>query len=208
MGVMVVSAMLLTPAVTLAVGALLLNAYVVGRRVLERREASSSALEAPHFVVATLTGISLWIGIIAITAPMRIHFATVYAVALVLPLLVGWRTTADALRQCGRVLVQRGVAMSISERAWMALLMTIVVLHLFIVAKPETGYDAAAMHLQLPMLMAEHHRWAFDVTRYIWAAMPLGADWAFTVAYFVGGESAARFFNFCCAGWPAILLMT
>jgi len=206
MGVMVVSAMLLTPAVTLAVGALLLNAYVVGRRVLERREPSSSALEAPHFAVATLTGISLWIGIIAIAAPMRIHFATVYAVALVLPLLVGWRTTADALRLAGRVLVQRGAAMSISERVWMALLLTIVVLHFFIVAKPETGYDAAAMHLQLPMLMAERHRWAFDVTRYIWADMPLGADWAFTVAYFVGGEAAARLFNFCCAGLACYLL--
>ena len=41
----------------------------------------------------------------------------------------------------------------------MALLMTMVVLHLFVVAKPETGYDAVAMHLQVPLLMAEMHRW-------------------------------------------------
>ena len=47
----------------------------------------------------------------------------------------------------------------------MALLMTMVVLHLFVVTKPETGYDALAMHLQIPMLMAEAHRWPFDVTR-------------------------------------------
>jgi hypothetical protein len=37
------------------------------------------------------------------------------------------------------------------------------------------------------------------VSRYIWAVMPLGADWAFAGAYIMGGEGAARLLNFCFA---------
>jgi Dolichyl-phosphate-mannose-protein mannosyltransferase len=71
---------------------------------------------------------------------------------------------------------------------------------LFIVAKPEVGYDANAVHLQFARLFAEYHRWRFDVTRYAWAVMPLGADYAFAAAYMLGGESAARLLNFCFGG--------
>ena len=88
----------------------------------------------------------------------------------------------------------------------MVLLMVMVVLHLFVVAKPEMGYDAMAMHLQIPMLMAEAHRWPFDVSRYVWAVMPIGADWAFTAAYFLGREGAARLLNFCFAILASYLL--
>ena len=84
--------------------------------------------------------------------------------------------------------------------------MTMVVLHLFVVAKPETGYDALAMHLQAPLLIAEAHKWPFDVTRYVWAVMPMGADWAYTAAYLVGGEGAARFLNFCFGALACYLL--
>jgi hypothetical protein len=205
-GAIITASMLMTPAVTLVVGLQLLNAFVVGHRVLARVDRSGAIIHAPHFTVATLTGISLWIGLISVTAALKVHYATVYAAVLILPLLYWWRTAAAALGRVGRVLVQRGPVMSGSERAWTALLMTMVVLHLFVVAKPETGYDAVAMHLQIPLLMAEMHRWPFDVTRYAWAVMPMGADWAFTAAYFVGGEGAARLLNFCFAGLACLLL--
>jgi len=198
-GAILVAAMLLTPAVTLVVGLQLLNAFVLGHFVLVRARSPGAIADARHFAVATLLGVSLWIGLIAATSPLRVHYAPVYAAALILPLLFWWRTAAEALRYAGNVLVQRGPAMSASERCWTALLMTVVVLHLFVVAKPETGYDAVAMHLQIPLLMSESHKWPFDVTRYIWADMPLGADWAFTASYFVGGEGASRLLNFCFA---------
>jgi hypothetical protein len=205
-GAILVASALLTPAVTLVVGLQLLNAFVLGQRALARAISPSATANAPHFAVAILTGVCIWIGLISITAPLRVHYATVYAAALILPLLFWWRTAAEALRCAGRVLVQQGPAMSASERAWTALLTTMVVLHLFVVAKPEVGYDAVAMHLQIPLLMAEAHKWPFDVTRYIWAVMPMGADWAFTGAYFVGGEGAARFLNFCFAVLACYLL--
>src|SRR5207253_4137972 len=72
-----------------------------------------------------------------------------------------------------------------------------------IVAKPEVGYDANAVHLLFAQLIAEHHRWNFDVARYAWAAMPLGADWSFAAAYLLSGESATRLLNF---GFGAVAL--
>ena len=205
-GAILVASALLTPAVTLVVGLQLLSAFVFGDRVLARVKAQGTAPDAPHFAIATLTGICLWIGIIAATAPFKVHFVWVYSTALIMPLLFWWRTTVETLRGAGRMLVQRGPVLSALERSWTALLMTMVVLHLFVVAKPETGYDALAMHLQIPMLMAEAHRWPFDVTRYVWAVMPIGADWTFTVAYFMGGEGAARLLNFSFAVLACILL--
>jgi Dolichyl-phosphate-mannose-protein mannosyltransferase len=205
-GAIVVASMLLTPAVTLVVGLQLLNSFVLGQHVLARANPPGASAEPPRFAVATLTGIALWIGLMCATASLKVHYATVYAAALILPLLFWWRTAASALGRAGRLLVHRGPIASASERAWTALLMTMVMLHLFVVAKPETGYDAVAMHLQIPLLMADAHRWPFDVTRYIWAVMPLGADWAFTAANFVGGEGATRFLNFCFAGIAGYLL--
>ena len=205
-GAILVASALMTPAVTLVVACQLLNAFVIGDRVLARSQPEDATSGASHAAIATLTGVCIWIGITAVTAPLKVHFVSVYAAALILPLLYWRRTTAQALRAVGRTLVHRGPLPSASERAWMALLMTMVVLHLFVVAKPETGYDALAMHLQIPMLMAEAHRWPFDVTRYVWAVMPIGADWTFTAAYFFGGEGAARLLNFCFAVLASYLL--
>ena len=205
-GAILVASALMTPAVTLVVAFQLLNAFVIGDRLLARAQQEDATVDTSHVAIATLTGLCIWIGITAITAPLKIHFVSVYAVALIAPLLYWRRTTLLALRAVGRTLVYRGPLPAPSERAWTALLMTMVVLHLFVVAKPETGYDALAMHLQIPMLMAEAHRWPFDVTRYVWAVMPIGADWTFTAAYLLGGEGAARLLNFCFAVLAGYLL--
>jgi Dolichyl-phosphate-mannose-protein mannosyltransferase len=197
-GVLVASA-LLTPAVALVAGLQLLNAFVLGDRVLAYANAKDPTARTSDWAVTTLVGICLWIGVMAMVASLKVHYVAIYATALMLPLLVWWRTSGETLRRAGRALVQRGQLPSASERSWTVLLMTLVVLHLFVVAKPETGYDAMAMHLQVPMLMAETHAWPFDVTRYAWAVMPMGADWAFSAAYLMGGEGAARLLNFAFA---------
>jgi hypothetical protein len=196
-GAILAASALLTPAVSLLVAATLLNAYVVGERVLRGRAFARSP--GSHATISILVGVSFWIGVVSIAAPLRVHFSYVYATALIAPLLVYWRSTAKALQFAGRQLVTPGGDVGVTERCWIAILMTVVVLHLFLVAKPEAGYDAMAMHLQLAKLMAHGHSWPFDVSRYVWAVMPLGADWAFTGAYILGGEGAARLLNFCFA---------
>ena len=198
-GLFVASA-LLTPGIVIVVGLTLLNAHLVGTRLLawvRRDDTSSAALPAS---VTTLIGICAWIGVMSITASMKFHYAPVYVAALLAPLGVWWRQALSVLSSLRQAIVRPAAATRGTERAWIALLLTLLVLHLFIVAKPEVGYDANAMHLQFARMFAEYHRWRFDVTRYAWAVMPLGADYAFAAAYMLGGESAARLLNFCFGG--------
>jgi hypothetical protein len=198
-GLLVASA-LLTPGIVIVVGLILLNAHLVGVRLfawVRRDDNSSAALPAS---VTTLIGICAWIGVMSITASMKFHYAPVYVAALLVPLGVWWRQALSVLNSLRQALVRRAAATRGTERAWITLLLTLLVLHLFVVAKPEVGYDANAMHLQFARLFAEYHRWRFDVTRYAWAVMPLGADYAFGGAYMLGGESATRLLNFCFGG--------
>ena len=203
-GLLVASA-LLTPGIVFVVGLILLNAHLVGARLFAwvRRDDNTSA-ELPASVI-TLLGLGAWIGVMSITASMKFHYAPLYVAALLVPLGVWWRQALSVLSSLRQVLVRPGATTRGTERAWITLLLTVLVLHLFIVAKPEVGYDANAMHLQFARLFAEYHRWRFDVTRYAWAVMPLGADYAFGAAYMLGGESATRLLNFCFGGLSCLI---
>jgi Dolichyl-phosphate-mannose-protein mannosyltransferase len=203
-GLLVASA-LLTPGVVVVVGLILLNAHLVGAGLLawvRRDDNTSAALPAS---VTTLIGLCAWIGVMSITASMKFHYAPVYVAALLAPLGVWWRQALSVLNSLRQALVRPAAATRGTERAWITLLLTLLVLHLFIVAKPEVGYDANAMHLQFARLFAEYHRWRFDVARYAWAVMPLGTDYAFGAAYILGGESATRLLNFCFGGLSCLI---
>ncbi|MEP7207791.1 MAG: hypothetical protein ABI920_12690 [Casimicrobiaceae bacterium] len=198
-----VAAAMLTPGVVLTLALWLLGAMVLGRSVL--RGLGMVPDDEGMGVVAVLLGLLVWIAIIGATAAVRLHYAPVYGLALVLPLLTGWRDAVHVVALLARRWRTAADADGL-ERAWMALLATLVVLHLFVVAKPEAGYDANTVHLQVPLLLAEAHRFGFDVTRRAWAVMPLGADWAFGAAYLLAGEAGARLANLAFGGLAATLL--
>lgn len=60
---------------------------------------------------------------------------------------------------------------------------------------PDVGHDALAMHLNIPVRMLDTRLWRFDVTEYVWAVMPFGADWLYVPAYFLAGEQGVRLLN-------------
>jgi MFS family permease len=62
--------------------------------------------------------------------------------------------------------------------------------------KPEVSADGIAVHLVVPMHMAAHHSWHFDVAQISWAVMPMTAEWCFTTLYLLGGEFAAKLLPF------------
>jgi hypothetical protein len=192
-----VASALLTPGVVAAVGLQLLNAHLTGARLISWSDRGNSHAVALPASVTTLIGLCVWLGLMSITASMKVHYSPVYVAALLVPLGVWWRQTLSVLNTVRQALVRPAAVGRRTERAWIGLLLTVLVLHLFVVAKPEVGYDANSMHLQFARLFAEHHRWQFDVTRYAWAVMPLGADYAFSAAFILGGEYAARLLNLC-----------
>jgi hypothetical protein len=190
-----VASVLLTPGAVLLVALMLANAYLVGRAVLRWLASDTTGDRVVPWTVALLTGYSLWIGAMAATAGLKVHFLPVYVAALALP-LIHWRTELRVACVSLWQALSRPSLLGGTEVAWLALLTAVVLVHLFVVAKPEVGYDATAVHLQFAQLLANRHRWDFDVTRYAWADMPLGADLSFAAAYILGGEAAARTLNF------------
>jgi 4-amino-4-deoxy-L-arabinose transferase-like glycosyltransferase len=62
--------------------------------------------------------------------------------------------------------------------------------------KPEASADGLAMHLAIPANIAANHMLTFDPARYLWAVMPMGADFMYAIVYMLGGEMAARLLNF------------
>ena len=185
---------------------MLLSALILGEAIVSPATRSDPASAPAPAEISILAGLGLWIGLLSATASVEMHYAAVYAAAALLPFLAFPRRAAALFQRLGRTLVEPGPALAPTERGWVALLLTLLVLHLFVVAKPEAGYDAMAMHLQFCQLIAEHHRWNFDVERYAWSVMPLGADWAFASAYLLGGAAAARLVNLCFAAIAARLL--
>ena len=62
--------------------------------------------------------------------------------------------------------------------------------------KPEASADGLSMHLAIPANIAANHAMTFDPGRYVWAVMPMGADFTYSIVYLLGGEMASRLLNF------------
>jgi len=187
------------------VALMVVNATVVGLSFLAWAGNSDvRALTARGLAMPTAIGMALWVGLMAATSALPVHLPLVYAALLVLPLVALPATSGAIVSHVRRWYAS--ARWDASERWWIGALALVAVVHLFIVAKPEIGYDAIAMHLQFAELVARQRQWHHDVTRFVWAVMPLGADHAFAAAYLLGGESAARLFNLA-AGALALTLL-
>jgi hypothetical protein len=197
--VFAVALALLLPAAVLTTAWILFDAWLIGSVAL--RAAARDAAEADP-ALCVLAGLAIVIGLVAAAATLPVHYAGVYAAVLALPLgLLPIRLTALTTRLAR---VADDPAWTPAERLWLGVLASVVVLHVFIVAKPEVGYDAQTMHLQFARMLATHHAWTFDIERYAWAVMPLGADWTFALGYVLGGEACARALNLAfgvLGGW-------
>ena len=202
--VITVAAALLSPGVVATVALWLLSVTVLGRAVLRGLQLDTA--EAGIGIVAVLIGVVLWIGVIGATASLRIHFTPLYTIALLAPLAWSRGEAAAIVISVWRRWHAEATRAGTFDILWTALLGTVTILHVFIVAKPEAGYDANTMHLQVPLLLAHGHRFAFDVGRYAWAVMPLGADWAFGAAYLLAGEAGARLVNLCFGALACALI--
>ncbi|HEX6137267.1 MAG TPA: glycosyltransferase family 39 protein [Casimicrobiaceae bacterium] len=190
----VLATALFLPVAVLAVALLMLDAWLVGDALLRGLHPATQAAGEPDVGLATLVGIALFVGLVSVCAQFRVHYASVYGVLAVLPLLAALRRLPQHVAR-GRALLPEPSAWCNAERAWLALLAVVLAMHLFVAAKPEVGYDAHTMHLQFARLVAASHAWPYDVGRYAWAVMPLGADWMFAAAYLLGGEPSVRLLN-------------
>lgn len=191
----------ISPAAVVTLALLLGFAALVGGCALRL---ASSAVRAPA-IVATLVGVSMTIGVMAVTSRWRIHYGPVYAGIAIIAFIVCRHRVAGFAAQI-RAWVIEPQPRSGTEIAWIAIAGVIALVRIVLWAKPEVGYDASAVHLQYAELLAADHAFRYGIDRYIWALMPLGADHAFAAAYLVGGQPSARAVNLAFAAFSAALV--
>ena len=145
-------------------------------------------------LISLTTGLAIVLAVVQLLVHFPINTPLLYALLAGAAVFVGrsW-LIADARA------LQRCLAAPVEGRAGLvglAVLMCVLAVHTVHAALPERMYDAALMHLAVPTSVASHREWAFDVSLYSWAVMPMGADWLYTAGYLLGGEAAARLLNF------------
>ncbi len=171
-----------------ALGAALLfifSATVLGKLVFGRE------LEGP---VAFLGGAAIWVLVLSCSIRVPVQYAAVYLVLLALPPAVGF-PVARRLAGDWLYLLRPSWTPTLVEFMAVFLLAFVGGAHWLVVLKPEASYDGLAMHMAAAANIAIHHAFTIDFRQFVWALMPMGADWCYGVLYTLGGEYAARLLN-------------
>jgi glycosyltransferase involved in cell wall biosynthesis len=179
------------PQPLLAVVFFLLSSCALGSRLLERNKDYSIETQ----VLSTLLGLGIYIFLMTVLARLPVNYGVTWAVMLAIPLLLDLRGVWRRLARWGEVLRSTQLR-SAAERSSFALLVLVLLAHWFVALTPESSTDGLAMHLAIPVNIASHHVLTFEPSRFLWAVMPMGADFTYAITYLLGGEYAAHLLDF------------
>jgi glycosyltransferase involved in cell wall biosynthesis len=184
------TAVAIGPIALLGVAAFLIASCALGLKLLGAGDSSPE-----DQLCATLLGIAVYIFLMTFLVRLPVNYPAVYVILLAIPVLTD-------IRGVGRRLVSWGNALVRSRRpprtqvAALMLLVFVLGMHWLIVPQPESSGDGLAMHLAIPVDIAQHHIFTYRPGHILWSVMPMGADWCYTMVYLLGGEYAARLLNF------------
>lgn len=164
---------------------------VLGRVVLRTLGAE---LAEPSDSSSFLVGAGVYGFMVGVLAHFPVNFPGVYGLGLLLPLVLDRQSAKElALSVWGWAL--RKDDSGATGRAIEFGLVAITLVYLVMALLPEVGFDSLAMHLFIPSQLFYRNQWGFDASTYVWAVMPLMADWLYSIGYMLGGETAARLIN-------------
>ena len=175
----------------------LISACALGTLLMGRARTNS--------LLATLLGTGAYILLMLLTVRLPVNYAAAWAAVLAVPIALDARGVWIRLREWFGMLT-RAELRSGGERIAFGLLVCLLIAQWFVALMPEIGTDGLAMHLAIPMNIAANHRMTFEPARFLWAVMPMGADWAYSIVYLLGGEYAAHLLNFAMLGIVAGLI--
>jgi len=167
------------------------SAAVLGRIVRIKLNDSSAMM---GWIVNILVGAGIYGVLIGLMAHFPINYPGVYGLLLLMPLVLFKVHTCELISAVRNYVREKHR----KKRPELLLEIAIVVVGLvyFVVAlMPEVGHDALAMHLFIPGHLEQQHLWGFDVSKYVWAVMPMLGDWIFSAGYMLAGETSTRLIN-------------
>ncbi|MDR6874173.1 hypothetical protein J2Y55_005206 [Bosea sp. BE125] len=192
------------PAATAIVAMLLAASAIAGTVVT-----GAASPVAPAWPMAQRLSIGLALVTIAVTflSPFRVNFPLTHLAMLALfaaPIL-----HADIRRQLGAdwadmvrpaVVPQDRTRQGWAPQGWMLLWrVAAVALALFFMlhaALPERYHDALAVHLYVASYVAAHGEWSYDPGLFVFAVIPLAADFLYAHVYLFAGEPAVKLLNY------------
>jgi len=166
---------------------LALSCYVLGRFALTLLRIT---LPDNFVVMSALIGVVLMGTVTGLMAHFPVNYAGIYAAALLGIVFFNRLYVIELVRDLARGL------RTTTDPTWLDLFIGLIIFYYVLKAMmPEIGHDALAMHLFIPTYVEQNFEWSFDVHTYVWAVMPMLADWNFLVAYLLGGETGTRLTN-------------
>ena len=178
------------PAAALAPVLFLVASSALGSRLLGRTKEDGAETD----LCATLLGAAVCIFLMTFTARLPVNYPGVWAALLLVPIAMDWRGTFARLARWGGFL-RAAELRTWPERAALGALVFILMTHWFAALKPEASADGLSMHLAIADNIAAHHALTFEPSRFVWAVMPMGADWTYSIVNLLGGEQATRLLN-------------
>jgi hypothetical protein len=209
---LVASVALVGPGPVGAVSLLLAGCAALGdavARLLYRVEGGlhpQAPMDSSGFAVSAFTGLALYVTLLALTAPLRIHYVALWGILLALPLVLN----PTYMRRLTGFAAQAFAPVPAATRATVVAIVVLgisLLAQLVLIPKPEASADGLAMHLALPVRLAANHFFAYDPGAFLWSLMPMAGTFSFAIAYMLGGEAAARLLNFALLALIVLLLV-
>lgn len=196
---MLVALPLLAAGATLGLGAtatallVFASALQIGALLLPRLWLTQHSLLGVEVAIAT--GLAILALLLQAFAMVPVHFPVVHLALLVAPFLWMPDRARDMWRHARLMLCDRALP-GVWDGVFWAIAIGASLVRLLGVFAPEAGLDALGMHLQMPAMVARDHVWLPSHSGFVWAWMPMAADWIYTLAYSLSGEAAARLVNY------------
>ena len=136
-----------------------------------------------------LVGAGAYGTLTGVLAHWPISTAGLYVLLVAAPIVIDHRAARTLLSQ----LLARAMSIPAQGTTLLAITASVLMLVYVTVAPlPQLGWDGLALHLLVPVETIGRHQWHYDVTRHVYAVIPMLGDWLMTIAFAFGGETAAR----------------
>ena len=173
----------------IGVSALTLGEMILGDGLRSKLSPDTSA------PIALLIGLAAFILLLGVAMHLPVNYPPVYLIGLALPIVAGRQYVKRHGAAFREWLTDSTSPTSLASFVLWTMVFYIGVLHASGAALPERYNDALAMHLMVPTFVATRGLWSFDFVNYVWAVIPLGADWLYAMSYLLAGEPAAKLIN-------------
>jgi hypothetical protein len=176
----------------------IISSYASGNLLLQvvTRKAHFELSRGLQSLLEIMIGITLYMTILGIMVLLPINIPILYMALLLLPVLLNYRKVMLSLKNLSSEIEAHSSIQKIHSLLLLSLLSTILAIHAIQVSRPEMLADALGIHLLVPSYIKDNTFWNFDVTSFVFAVMPMGADWLYGLVYVLEGEYAARTLNF------------